>query len=421
MKHKLYGQTWLLLLSLLFLAPAMRAQSDDDFFSIGGVVKHATSKKSLEYVNVSVVGTNIGTISNENGEFVLKIGNGLTVREIELSCVGYYNARQTVSASNVSNQVFYLSPRSVELDEFEVLGWKNPADLVTAAIDRVTQNYSATPNLLTAFYRETIQKGKRYINVSEAVMDVYKSPYKVGAVGDRVQILKGRKLLSPNQKDTLAVKLVGGPNTAVFVDVVKNPDVLLDKELLRYYVYTMGETTSIDDRLHYVVYFKPQMLVSQPLYAGTYYIDKETLAFTRIEFSMDMRDKDEVTKLIVRNKPSGLRFTPDELSYIVAYKQHNGKSYLNYIRNEMRFRCDWKRKLFFTHYTIISEMVMTNRTDENVTKITGKNAFSSGHSLSEKVMSYYDKDFWGSYNIIEPTESLESAVTKLKRTDTVVF
>jgi hypothetical protein len=28
---------------------------------------------------------------------------------------------------------------------------------------------------------------------------------------------------------------------------------------------------------------------------------------------------------------------------------------------------------------------------------------------------FYDKDFWGAYNIIEPTESLELAVAKLKK------
>ncbi|GHT44751.1 hypothetical protein AGMMS49965_20960 [Bacteroidia bacterium] len=417
MKRILCSQAGLLLLGVLFFVPAVQAQGGDDFFSIGGVVKNAKSKKNLEYVNVSVVGTNIGTITNENGEFVLKISRGLDVREIELSGVGYHNARQAIGASDLSEQAFYLSPRSIELDEIEVLGWKNPVDLVVAAIDRVETNYSPAPNLLTAFYRETIQKGRHYINVSEAVMDVYKSPYKAGATGDRVQILKGRKLLSPNRKDTLAVKLVGGPNAAIFIDVVKNPNVLLDKELLHYYSYTMGETTSIDDRLQYVVNFKPQMLASQPLYEGVYYIDKETLAFTRIEFSLDMRDKELVTKLILKEKPSGLRFTPNELSYTVAYKQQNGKSYLNYIRNEIRFRCDWKRKLFFTHYTIISEMVMTDRTDEKITKITGKNAFSANTSLSEKVMSYYDSNFWGSYNIIEPTESLETAAAKLKRVE----
>ena len=51
--------------------------------------------------------------------------------------------------------------------------------------------------MLTGFYRETAQKGRRYINISEAIIDIYKTPYANRNVDrDRVQIYKGRKLLS---------------------------------------------------------------------------------------------------------------------------------------------------------------------------------------------------------------------------------
>ncbi|MDR2683142.1 MAG: carboxypeptidase-like regulatory domain-containing protein, partial [Dysgonamonadaceae bacterium] len=307
----------------------------------------------------------------------------------------------------------------IELQEVEVLSWKNPADLVEAAARKITQNYSLTPNLLTCFYRETIQKRKKYITVSEAVTEVYKSSYQKDALGDRAQILKGRKLLSPEKKDTLGVKLLGGPNLAIYVDVVKNSDILLDAEALTQYAFKMGEITSINNRLQYVVHFRPQIIAPYPLYEGTYYIDRETLAFTRIVFSMEMRDKEKVTRIILKDKPAGLRFTPDEVSYVVTYQYQNGMSYLSYIRDEIRFRCDWKRRLFSTPYTVISEMVVTDRRAENIEKIATKKAFSERKSLSDEAMSYYDSNFWGAYNIIEPTESLESAVGKLKKEESV--
>jgi hypothetical protein len=407
----------LLLFVLLSFISHIRAQDTENFFTVGGVVKDSKTKKNVEYANVSAVGANVGTITNENGEFTLKISNDLNVNEIELSCIGYYNAKYTINRSKLSGQLFSLTPRSIALQEIEVVSWKNPIDLVTAAIDKIDKNYSNTPNLLTAFYRETIQKRKKYINISEAVMEVYKSSYEKDATGDKVQILKGRKLLSPDSKDTLAVKLLGGPNLAIYVDAVKNPDMLLDKNYLSYCAYKMGEFTSINDRLHYAVHFQPQVIAPFPLFSGILYIDKETLAFTRIEFTMEMRDKQKVTREILRDKPAGLRFTPEEVSYVVSYKQQGGKSYLNYIRNEIRFKCDWKRRLFSTPYSVISEMVITDRNENNASKIPGKNAFSRTKSLSDEAMTYYDPNFWGAYNIIEPTESLESAVSKLKKAD----
>lgn len=150
------------------------------------------------------------------------------------------------------------------------------------------------------------------------------------------------------------------------------------------------------------------------MYYGVFYIDKENLAFTRAEFSLDMTNRAEVTKVILKKKPLGLRFKPITLSFLVTYKQREGKSYLNYIRNELRFKCDWKRKLFSTHYSIVSEMVVTESQEQNVTAIPYKVSFKRGQVLSDKVTDFFDKDFWGGYNIIEPTESLESAVKKLK-------
>ena len=80
-----------------------------------------------------------------------------------------------------------------------------------------------------------------------------------------------------------------------------------------------------------------------------------------------MDNKAKAVQAILEKKPYGLRFKPQEVSYLVTYKEQNGKTYLNYIRNSIRFKCDWKRKLFSTGYTVLSEMVVTDREENNVT------------------------------------------------------
>ena len=236
-----------------------------------------------------------------------------------------------------------------------------------------------------------------------------------GVDRDRGQIFKGRKLLSQKASDTLAVKLLGGPNLSVYVDVVKNPDVLLDLESLPYYKFRMEESTTINDRPQYVINFEPQAILPYALYYGKLYIDKERLSFTRAEFFLDMNDRNKATQAILRKKPFGLRFKPVEVSFLVNYKERNGLTYLSYIRNGVRFKCDWKRKLFSTNYTILSEMVVTDGKESGINTIPYKMAFRSNQSLSDKVSNFADEGFWGSYNIIEPTESLEHAVNKLKK------
>ena len=126
---------------------------------------------------------------------------------------------------------------------------------------------------------------------------------------------------------------------------MKNPDVLLDLESLPYYKFRMEESTTINDRPQYVINFEPQAILPYALYYGKLYIDKERLSFTRAEFFLDMNDRNKATQAILRKKPFGLRFKPVEVSFLVNYKERNGLTYLSYIRNGVRFKCDWKRKI----------------------------------------------------------------------------
>jgi hypothetical protein len=154
---------------------------------------------------------------------------------------------------------------------------------------------------------------------------------------------------------------------------------------------------------------------TEPLYTGILYIDKENLTLSRAELNMDVSDKDKASTAILKKKPAGLRFTPTKISYLISYKRAGEFSSLSYVRSEIKFKCDWKRKLFATNYTVISEFAVTDRVDSPAETILWKDSFRNDDVLSDKVENFYDEKFWGDYNIIEPTESLEKAVFKLKK------
>lgn len=405
-------------LLILFLAlgiTPVSAQNESHYISVSGIIKDKKSKKKLEYVNVSVPGTGIGTVTNEDGEFLIKINDSIDAKSIEISHMGYSNYRLPIDKRTTTGVEILLNANVNLLNEVVVESME-PLELVKKAIQRIGSNYCSEANLMTGFYRETIKKGRNYINISEAVIDIYKTPYtEEGVKQDRVQIEKGRKLLSQKSGDTLAVKLIGGPNLSVYLDIAKNPELLLDKETLSCYKFKMEESVMIDERPHFVVSFAPQVNLPYALYYGKLYIDKQSIAFTRAEFSLSMDDKNKATQAILKKKPYNLRFKPEEVSFLVNYKLRDGISYLNYIRSEFKFKCDWKRRLFSTNYTIISEMVVTGGKVGNVDNIPAKLSFKQNQSLSDNVSSFRDANFWEDYNIIEPSESLESAVNKLKK------
>lgn len=403
------------LLAFLWLASVtpVAAQNGENYYTVSGVVKDAQTKKVLGYVNVSVPGTNVGTVTNADGEFSLKVKASLNAKEIEFSHLAYKNAVIPLDG-NSSNRIILLSPNPRLLKEV-IVRPENPRLLIDQAIEKIPLNYSKSADLFTGFYRETAQKGKRYIQVSEAVTNMYKDAYTKSTARDRVRIFKGRQLLSQKASDTLAVKLMGGPTLAVLLDVVKNPDVLLDKDILACYQYTMEDPVSIDNRMQYVISFRPSVVLDIPLYNGKYYIDQESLAFTRVEFSLDMQDIDKAISMMLVKKPLGLRFRPSDFSFLITYKERDGVYYLNYVRSEAKFKCDWKRRLFSSKYDLISEMVTTDRTPQPIETIPYKESFRTNQAFTDKVTAFYDDSYWENFNIIEPTESLDAAVNKLKR------
>ena len=58
---------------------------------------------------------------------------------------------------------------------------------------------------------------------------------------------------------------------------------------------------------------------------------------------------------------------------------------------------------------------MVDRTEQPEERIKSKDAFKQRDVFYDMVEAYWNEDFWKDYNIIEPTESLESSVKKLKK------
>ena len=103
------------------------------------------------------------------------------------------------------------------------------------------------------------------------------------------------------------------------------------------------------------------------------------------------------------------------MNFLITYRQQGKETCLNYIRNEIRFKCDWKRRLFSSSYTARSEMVVVEREEYPERVIARRDAFKSKQIFYDVVKEYWNEDYWKDYNIIEPTESLENAVKKLRK------
>ncbi len=402
---------------VLFISAAIpsTAQEPSSFFTVEGIVRDASSRRPVSGVGVTVPGTRIGTVTNADGTFSIKIRYDLGAGELEFSHIGYRRELLPVERADRTNVTVALVPREIALSGVTVVE-EDARRLVEGAIERIGVNYSDRMAMLTGFYRETVRKRNNYVDIAEAVVEIRRSPYTDPVASDRLRIVKGRRLVSPRPSDTLAVKLAGGPNIYFVNDIVGNHRLLLDREELDNYRFTLETPAVLDDRPHHTVAFEPAVVYENfALLRGRLYIDRETLTISRAEYGIDMSNRGKVASMILRRKPASLRFLPSELTYTLTYRRREGRSYLYYIGTQIRFRCDWRRRLFVTNYTVSSETVITDGREGDVAPIPYREAFRADQSLAYSVGDFRGDEFWEDYNIIAPTESLEDAVDRLKR------
>lgn len=397
----------LLILLLVMFCSALTAQ---DIITISGTVTDRQTHQPLPHASVSA--EMVGTVTNEQGRFTLKLKP--ETKALTVSLIGYRSQRVAIDGDGQQLDI-RLQPTAVTLNEV-VVRYLSAEDIVRAAIAKFYTNYSLDATSYKGFYREVMQKRRKYISISEAVVDLYKMPYDKDILFDAVAIQRGRRMINIKSTDTLAVKLKGGPTLPIFADVVKNEEFLFYPEDLSSYRYIYEGDEKLDERSHYVIRMVPEKGAKPyALFYATLYIDQQSLAISRADLQLDLRNRAQATNTILVHHPKGLRFTPLELSFNIFYRTEGGITHLSYIRNVMRFKCDWHRRLFASPFTVVSEFVVTDRLPEAV-PIRGRDTFRSKDNLYDNVDFFDEPDFWGADNIIEPTEPLNRAIERLRRT-----
>ena len=87
---------------------ALAQNGNDSFYTISGQLKDAKTNDKIIYATISVPGTGIGTVSNSEGEFILKVSKNLNVNVFEISHLSYATKQFKISESVGKDKTFYL-------------------------------------------------------------------------------------------------------------------------------------------------------------------------------------------------------------------------------------------------------------------------------------------------------------------------
>ncbi|MGB2760312.1 MAG: carboxypeptidase-like regulatory domain-containing protein, partial [Maribacter stanieri] len=407
-----YG--FILLISIITGTTSLMAQTIS-YSEYTGEVLDSNSKKALVFATLTVDNTNVTTITNSEGQFSLKVPTEYINNNLTISFLGYKTKQISISElENEKNKIF-MEEFVMALSEASIDAPNDAEVLVRETLDKKGSNYLNENTVMTAFYRETIKKRRTNVSLSEAVVNIYKTPYSSNKT-DALELYKARKSTDYSKLDTVALKLQGGPFNTLFVDMVKYPNYIFTPETLGYYDFSFDTSTRVNDQLIYVIDFKQKPEIIDPLYNGKLYIDAENKILTSAIYSLNITDRKLASQMFVRRKPKNAEVWPTEVSYRVDYREKDGKWYYGYSNVLLEFKINWDKRLFNSVYSMSCEMAITDweKNIEN-TIPRSKDRMKASIILSDEAIGFADPDFWGEYNIIEPEKSIESAIKKIQR------
>lgn len=404
----------LLALMMSFTFAPVKAQNGEPITTIKGKVVDNSNGKPLVFASITILNTGIGTVSNSEGEFILKVPQSLKNETIKISFMGYKTLNFKLTDLQKEENRIAMDMETISIKDVIVRA-NDPLSLIRRAIENIPDNYGYSPYLCTAFYRESIMQNRQYAGVAEAVLQVYKSRYPIESELDRLKVYKGRKSQDVKKMDTLIFKLQGGHYVAMLLDLAKNPETFMDSKFFNYYNYQPVTITNIEGRESYVIEFAQRKDVDDAFYEGKLYLDMNTLAIKKAEFSISPTGLPFADKYLVRKKPADTKVKTVSAFYSVDYREINGRWTLNHVRYEVKFKVDKKRQWFSKVYTSTVDLAITDKDTVNVTKFKLSQSLKPNEVFIDHVSDYYDEDFWGEYNIIKPEEPIEEAIKRISK------
>lgn len=152
----------------LFLTP----QSGLTQKTITGFIQDKESGQSLPAANIQIEGTLKGTISNEQGLYVLKLDE--LPATILISYIGYASERRTIDETSSTKQHISLQPISYQLDPIIVTG-EDPAVRIMREVIRRKQIWRADLNTFQAeaYTRLVLENDTNITSIMESISSAF--------------------------------------------------------------------------------------------------------------------------------------------------------------------------------------------------------------------------------------------------------
>jgi hypothetical protein len=312
--RKLFG---LLLLLLAFPAFAQEAQL------LRGLVLDADTHQPVPNAQVGIAGNKLGTSTNQEGRFALRVPTAYATTELEVALLGYRRYVRPLPPLPGPELRIELQSSPASLGTVAVSS--SVLGIIREAVARISRNYPTRPTHLTGFFRESDDNATshRYYYLGEALLEVQKVGYQHPRDDGQVKIRQLRKVdlrvRRPDSTGLVPINWVAGSFIPHRFDFVHNRAEFIQEKHSKDYQYRLTPQTTFQGRPVYVIAFGPKPGADRANFTGELYIDEQSYAFLGASW---------------HRTPSGIRregvllFEASERAYRVDYQRYAGRWHL---------------------------------------------------------------------------------------------
>ena len=400
-----------LLLFLVLSSGLLNAQSPS-VFVIEGRLIDATTSEPVQYASIGIEGSSVGTSSNADGYFSLRIPASVRSKNyaLKISCVGYDNE----IVKNPSEKLDISMKQSKTMLKDVVVFGKDlsPEGIVRRAFRNVKHNYYTKPFIYQSFYRHYCKDDSVYGRLIEAAADVYKRKgYKVQQPfpgwKDEVRVNQLRRSYDNTKVASghvpialysiMGVDPVGyqkRSSSSSMLGFFNQYEVSNLRKNINDFEFTLDGLTEYDGEQVYVIRYRLKKdstqfstgLTWRNTQTGTLHITTKGYAIVKSDFT---------------------RLSSIDTVYTFSiFKKINGKYFLYHSLKDGR---NYRPRDKFTHNFHI-ELITTDIITTSIKPFKGKEP-----GREELFAIDYDSTFWNNYNILKATPLEESIVVDLEK------
>lgn len=295
--------------------------------TVTGVVKDAQTKEGLPFASISIKNTLLGTMTDENGNFTLKLDE--SHEALQISYIGYVD--KTIDLNEAESELsIMMTPYEYELAEVTVRP-KSALYYIQEAIKQYPNTISNEGFKASAFFMERTSLANDMSNayqMDKAVFDIYFPNYSNKEIENQNQLVlyefkeegESKSILMENKRirnfearqkkknekrarkgepieeeeaPTVNINLsdvgAGGPSMSLGLAQSFIEDPFFDEDYFKKFSYTFGEDTYYNGRQLMAINFSNKRKIEHAFYKGTVYLDIEDLSIVALDYSARLK------------------------------------------------------------------------------------------------------------------------------------